>query len=86
MNGSILLLVTQALFINACLLPPYVPSLKILKAPLTFPSKIKENDLSLSEFPAEKQGGGGRRLCVSAAIGFCYNGLSEHITAVCLPT
>lgn len=73
-NSSVLLLVTQALFINACFLPPYVPSLKILRAHLTLPSMIKENEAPPVDYPADKQGGGGRRLCVSAAIGFCYNG------------
>ena len=88
-NSSVLLLVTQALFINACFLPPYVPSLKILRAHLTLPSMIKENEASPVDYPADKQGGGGRRLCVSAAIGFCYNGqclcyaLSSYVYTQC---
>ncbi|THH26462.1 hypothetical protein EUX98_g7717 [Antrodiella citrinella] len=72
-NSSVLLLITQAQFINACFLPPYVPSLKILKAPLMFPSKVKDNEPTPVEFLPDKPGAGGRRICVSAAIGFCYN-------------
>lgn len=78
-NSSVLLLITQALFINACFLPPYVPSLKILRVPLSIPSKIKDSEPP-PEYPSDKQGGGGRRLCVSATIGIGYNGIfSAHI-------
>ncbi|TCD64663.1 60S ribosomal protein L7 [Steccherinum ochraceum] len=73
-NSSVLLLITQSLYINACFLPPYVPSLRMLRASLTMTTRVKEGEPSPPD--VDRQGTDGRRLCVSAAIGFGYNDMA----------
>lgn len=71
MPGPILLLVTQTHQVNVCFLPPAVPSLKILRGSLVQPS----NTLDAQFIPEDDaaRGPGGRKVCVSAAIGMNYN-------------
>ncbi|CCM04604.1 uncharacterized protein FIBRA_06786 [Fibroporia radiculosa] len=69
--SAILLLVTQDHHVNICQLPPHVPSLKILRAPLLQASKTTESEPPALDDSAT--GLGGRSVCVKAAICMSYN-------------
>ncbi|CAL1704650.1 unnamed protein product [Somion occarium] len=68
-NSPILLLVTESRDVNVCLLPPSVPSVKILRTSLVQSTTASES----TSPPLEGTSLGGRHVCIAAAIGLSYN-------------
>ncbi|KAJ3490206.1 hypothetical protein NLI96_g1591 [Meripilus lineatus] len=70
--------------VNVCFLPPSVPALKILRAPLNQPTLVHELG---NVYVDDSQPTWGQRLCICAAIGLSYNETSAVVAtrSVLLP-